>query len=165
MADLIAIAYDDTTTAEKAMAEVQVLQSDLIIQADAVAAIVRDADGTFHTHTNQHAVGAGATWGMFWGFLFGILFFVPVFGMVFGAAFGALMGKLEKGGIDKAFQDQVRAKLQPGTSALFIVFEKVTADKALAALSKFGGDVIKTSLSDETAAEIQKELHGETAAS
>ena len=71
MADLIAIAYDDTTTAEQAMAEVANLQEDLIIQADAVAAIVRDADGTFHTHTNQHAVGAGATWGMFWGFLFG----------------------------------------------------------------------------------------------
>ena len=89
MADLIAIAYDDTTTAEQAMAEVANLQEDLIIQADAVAAIVRDADGTFHTHTNQHAVGAGATWGMFWGFLFGILFFVPFFGMAFGAAFGA----------------------------------------------------------------------------
>ena len=128
MADLIAIAYDDTTTAEQAMAEVANLQEDLIIQADAVAAIVRDADGTFHTHTNQHAVGAGATWGMFWGFLFGILFFVPFFGMAFGAAFGALMGKLEKGGIDKQFQQQVRDKLQPGTSALFIVFEKVTAD-------------------------------------
>ena len=125
-----------------------------------MAAIVRDADGTFHTHTNQHAVGAGATWGMFWGFLFGILFFVPFFGMAFGAAFGALMGKLEKGGIDKQFQQQVRDKLQPGTSALFIVFEKVTADKAIAALSKFGGEVVKTSLSDETTAEIQKELHG-----
>ena len=36
------------------------------------------------------------------------------------------MGKLEKGGIDKQFQEQVRDKLQPGTSALFIVFEKVT---------------------------------------
>jgi hypothetical protein len=49
MADLIAIAYDDTTTAEQAMADVANLQEDLIIQADAVAAIVRDADGTFHT--------------------------------------------------------------------------------------------------------------------
>ena len=42
------------------------------------------------------------------------------------------------------------------------MFEKVTADKAVAALSKFGGEVIKTSLSDETTAEIQKELHGES---
>ena len=40
------------------------------------------------------------------------------------------------------------------------MFEKVTADKAIAALSKFGGEVVKTSFSDETTAEIQKELHG-----
>jgi hypothetical protein len=29
------------------------------------------------------------------------------------------MGKLSKTSIDKAFQDQVRGMLQPGTSALF----------------------------------------------
>ena len=65
----------------------------------------------FHTHTNQHAVGAGATWGMFWGFLFGILFFVPFFGMAFGAPIRRADGQDRKGWVDKAFQDQVRAKL------------------------------------------------------
>ena len=73
---------------------------------------------------------------------------------------GALMGKMGKTGMDQQFQEQVRDMLKPGTSALFIVFEKVTADKALAALSKFGGTVLKTSLSDEATAEINKELHG-----
>ena len=165
MADLIAIGYDDMTTAELAMAEVQSMQAELVIEADAVAAIVRDESGKLKTITNQHMVGAGATWGMFWGFLFGILFFVPFFGMAFGLGMGAIMGKIEKGGVDKGFQDQVRDKLKPGTSALFIVFEKMTTDKALAALSKFGGTVMKTSLSDEATAEIQKELHGEPAAS
>ena len=160
MADLIAIGYPDTTTAMKALDEAEKLASDLVIQPDALAVIIRNEDGKFKTVTNQHLVGLGTTSGLFWGFLFGILFFVPFFGMAFGAAFGALMGKLEKGGIDKQFQQQVRDKLQPGTSALFIVFEKVTADKAVAALSKFGGEVVKTSLSDETTAEIQKELHG-----
>ena len=72
---------------------------------------------------------------------------------------------LDKGSIDKQFQDQVRAMLKPGTSALFMVIEKATPDKALAALSKFGGTVIKTSLSEEATAAIQKELHGEGAAS
>ena len=37
MTDLIAIAYPDTTTAAAAMDEVHRLQSDLVIQADAVA--------------------------------------------------------------------------------------------------------------------------------
>ncbi len=160
MPDLIAIGYDDTTTALQAIDEVGHLAQELIIQPDAVAAIVRGEDGKFRTITNQHEVGAGATWGMFWGLLFGILFFVPIFGMAVGAAFGALGGKLAKDSISKDFQNQVREHMQPGTSALFMVVEQMTTDKALEGLSKFGGDVIKTSLSDEDEAEIQAHLHG-----
>lgn len=160
MADLIAIGYEDTTTAVQAMEEAERLAGDLVIQADAIAAIIRSEDGKLKTITNTHAVGVGAAGGMFWGLLFGILFFVPFLGMAVGAGMGALMGKMGKSGMDKQFQDQVREMLKPGTSALFIVFEKVTADKALAALSKFGGTVLKTSLSDEATAEINKELHG-----
>jgi uncharacterized membrane protein len=163
MPDLIAIGYDDTTTAIQAMEEAERLAADLIIQPDALAAIIRSPEGKYRTVTNQHVVGGGATWGMFWGLLFGILFFVPVFGMVLGAAFGALGGKLAKGTIDKQFQEQVRDAVKPGTSALFMIVEQMTTDKALEALSKFGGTVIKTSLSAEQEAEIQAALHGETA--
>jgi uncharacterized membrane protein len=161
MPDLIAIGYDDTTTAVQALEEAERLAADLIIQPDALAAIIRNDEGKFRTITNQHVVGGGATWGMFWGLLFGILFFVPFFGMALGAAFGALGGKLAKGTIDKQFQEQVRAQVQPGTSALFMILEQMTADKALESLSKFGGNVIKTSLSAEQEAEIQTALHGE----
>lgn len=161
MPDLIAIGYDDTTTALQAMDEVGHLAQDLVIQPDAVAAIVRGEDGKFRTITNQHEVGAGATWGMFWGLLFGIIFFLPIFGMALGAAFGALGGKLAKDSISKDFQDQIRDKMQPGTSALFMIVEQMTTDKALDGLSKFGGTVIKTSLSDEDEAEIQAHLHGD----
>jgi uncharacterized membrane protein len=164
MADLIAIAYPDTTTALAAEQTAQQLAEDLIIQPDAIAAIVRDKEGRFKVTTNHHAVGAGASWGMFWGLLFGMLFFVPFFGMAIGAGFGALFGKLEKSGIDKEFQQQVRDKLAPGTSALFLVIEKATPDKAVAALSKYGGTVIKSSLSEETERELQEALHGEATA-
>ena len=67
MTDLIAIAYPDTTTALAAMDEVHKLQSDLVIQADAVATIVCDKDGKYKTTTNHHSVGRGAMWGLFWG--------------------------------------------------------------------------------------------------
>jgi len=99
---------------------------------------------------------------MFWGLLFGLLFFIPVFGMAVGAGLGALMGKVAKSGIDKQFQDQVRAMLQPGTSALFLVVEKVTPDKAVEALSQFGGTVLKSSLSKKAEQELQEELSGAT---
>jgi len=160
MAELIAIGYPDEGTAALAEREAQRLARELIIQPDAIASIVCDREGKFRVSTNYHAVGAGATWGLFWGLLFGVLFFVPFFGMAIGAGLGALMGKIEKSGIDKAFQDQVRALLKPGTSALFLVVEKVTPDKAVEALRKYGGTVLKSSLSREAEQQLQEALHG-----
>jgi uncharacterized membrane protein len=80
--------------------------------------------------------------------------------MAVGAGLGALMGKFAKTSIDKQFQDQVRGMLTPGTSALFLMVEKVTPDKAVEAMSKYGGTVLKTSLYKEDETEHQDALHG-----
>ena len=79
MSDLIAIGYPDETTAEAAADEARQLARDLIIEPDAIAVIVRDAQGDYHVHTRHHMVGRGATWGMWWGLLFGVLQFISTF--------------------------------------------------------------------------------------
>jgi uncharacterized membrane protein len=164
MAELIAIGYPEMTTAAEALAEAERLADDLIIQPDALAAIVRDPEGKFKVTTNHHSVGAGASYGMFWGMLFGVLFFVPFFGMALGAGLGAIMGKVEKAGIDKEFQRRVRDLMKPGTSALFMVVEKVTSDKAVEAMSVYGGTVLQSSLSKDAEIELQDALHGKVPA-
>lgn len=160
MSTLVAIGYPDETTATAAGLEAERLAKDLILQPDAIAVIRRDVEGKYHVTTNHHAVGGGATWGMFWGLLFGLLFFIPVIGMAVGAGLGALMGKFTKGAINKEFQEQVRDLVQPGTSALFLIVEAVTPDKAVDGLKQFGGTVLKSSLSKETEAQLQEALHG-----
>lgn len=165
MSTLVAIGYPDETTATKAADEAERLAKDLIIQPDAIAVIRRDAAGKYHVTTSHHEVGGGATWGMFWGFLFGLLFFVPVLGMAVGAGMGALMGKVIKTGIDREFQEQVRDMVTPGTSALFLVVEHATPDKAVEGLGKFGGTVLKSSLSKQAEEELQRELNAHQEAS
>lgn len=160
MPELVAIGYPDETSALAAEKEAQRLADELIVQPDAIAAIVRHRDGKYQVTTNHHAVGSGATWGMFWGFFFGLLFFVPVLGMAMGAGLGALFGKLEQAGIDKEFQARVRDLLRPGTSALFLVLEDATAENAVSALSRYGGTILKTSLSKEVERKLQCALHG-----
>ena len=160
MADLIAIAYPDETTAAIAQVEAEHLAADLAIQTDGVASIVRSRDGNFKVSTNHHAVAGGTSWGMFWGVLFGMLFFVPFLGMAVGAGLGALLGKVQENTVDQVFIDQVREAMQPGTSALFLVVGKVTPDKAVAGLSKYGGTVLTSSLSKETEDQLQEALHG-----
>jgi uncharacterized membrane protein len=160
VATLVAISYPDQGTAEEARNVVQGLEADLVIQADQVAAISRDPDGKYHVTTTHGgaSAGAGAWWGGFWGLLFGMLFFIPFAGLAIGAGFGALFGHMGKNAIDKQFQEQVREQLKPGTSALFMIIEKVTPDKAIGALSKFGGTVMRTSLSEEDTAKLQEAL-------
>jgi uncharacterized membrane protein len=160
MSTLVAIGYPDETTATAAADEARRLAADLIIEPEAIAVISRDTEGRFQVSTNHHAVGGGASWGMFWGLLFGLLFFIPVFGMAVGAGLGALMGKVAKTGIDKGFQDQVRDMLRPGTSALFLIVDKVTPDKAVDGLSRYGGTVLKSSLSKDQEKALQEALHG-----
>jgi uncharacterized membrane protein len=164
MADLIAIGYDDEETAHRAAEEVERLAQDLVIEPDAVAVITRDARGRYKVATNHHPVAEGVTWGMFWGVLFGLLFFIPVFGLAVGGAFGALFGAIEKAGVDKEFQRQVRDMVRPGTSALFLIVEKGLTDKALSALGRFGGTVLKSSLSTDAERQLQEALHGSGAA-
>ena len=77
-----------------------------------------------------------------------------------GRRAGRPLGKLIKTGIDIAFQDQVRDLVKPRTSALFLMLEKVTPDKAVEAMSKYGGTVLKTSLSKDDEKELQDALHG-----
>jgi uncharacterized membrane protein len=160
MAELVAIGYPDETTALAAEEHAQRLADELIVQPDAIAAVVRRRDGTYRVITNHHAAGAGASWGMFWDVFFGLLLFVPVLGMPIGASLGALFGKLEQAGIDKGFQVQVRELLRPGSSALFLLLEKESPERAIGTLRRHGGTVLETTLSPETAAKLQAALHG-----
>ena len=160
MATLVAIGYPDQGTAERARDTIAQLEEELIIQADQVASISRDSDGRYHVHTShrQFADVGGAIWGGFWGLLFGTLFLIPFAGWAMGAGLGALVGHLRDKAIDEGFQQQVRDYLQPGTSALFLVIEHATPDKAMAALEQYGGTVIKTSLSEEDTKKLQEAL-------
>ena len=156
-----AIGYPDQGTAEQARQTVQQLEAELIIQADQVAAISPRPGRQVprpHDATAAPPPAGGAVWGGFWGLLFGLLFFIPFAGWASGAGLGALFGHLGEKGIDKQFQDQVRDYVKPGTSALFMIIEKATPDKAVAALEQYGGTVIKTSLSEEDTKKLQEAL-------
>ena len=92
--------------------------------------------------------------------LFGFLFFVPVFGMAVGAGLAAVMGRVTKAGTDRQFREQVRDMVAPGTSALFLVVDRVTPDRAVEGLRRFGGTVLKSSLSEQDELELQEALSG-----
>jgi uncharacterized membrane protein len=159
MADLVVLGYPDEATAKAVYAEVQELQKDYIIDGTA-AYLTRDAAGKIQVESPTGVVGAGAASGALWGALIGLLFFVPIGGLILGGLMGAVMGKVADMGIDDEFRQKVQDVLQPGKAAVVIIFSKVTPDKALDKLAPHGGEVLRTSLSDEAEEELSKALAG-----
>jgi uncharacterized membrane protein len=157
MSDLIVIGYEDAATARQAYQQVLSLQQEFIIELRGLAIVEVDADGKTHVDTPQRIVGPSVATGALWGLLFGVLFFVPGMALV-GGALGALFGKLNEHGINDRFRAQVQGLLTPGHSAVVIMAGKVTEDKFASRMQRFGGTILKTSLSDADEKDLAEEL-------
>lgn len=161
MSDLIVIGYPDEATGEQAYQEAQRLSDDMLLEVSALGLVVRSEDGKTKVETPAGpGAGTGALWGAIIGTLFGMILFIPFIGAVVGGAMGALFGGMDKAGIDATFRDRVKDMVQPGTSALVMVVEKVTPDRAVEAMSKYGGEVLQTSLSEDAEKHLQDALAG-----
>jgi uncharacterized membrane protein len=87
--------------------------------------------------------------------LFGLIFFVPLLGAAIGAAAGALAGSLTDVGITDSFIREVREKVTPGTSALFLLSSEAVYDRLAAELQGFDAELISTNLSNEQEAQLR----------
>jgi uncharacterized membrane protein len=149
--------FDTPEGAEAAEATLSSLQSQELIKIQD-AATVSWPEGAKKPKTRQLAsmTGVGAMSGAFWGMLFGLLFFVPLLGLAVGAAAGALGGSLAKVGIDDDFIKSVRDKVQPGTSALFVLSSDAVIDKVHAAFEGRPAELIHTNLADDEEARLRE---------
>jgi len=82
----------------------------------------------------------------------------PLLGMAAGMVGGALGGKFSDYGIDDRFMKDLGAQFQPGGTAVFVLINKATPDKVLDEVGKFGGKVLRTSLSHQAEADLQAAL-------
>lgn len=158
MAELLVIGYPDVDTANKALDTVDALEKDLIMATAGAAVVKRTEDGKVEMVTKTGATGTGAAMGGFWGLLLGLLFLVPGVGLVVGGLIGGLMGTISGWGVNDEFRSRAADVLKPGTAALVAFVSKATPDKALAALGPLGGEVLRSSLSEDAEKEIQLTL-------
>ncbi|SEB58495.1 DUF1269 domain-containing protein [Streptomyces sp. TLI_105] len=165
MSELIILGYEDRAVADKAFAEVQRLSKDHVVELSGLAVVSVDEDGKTHVDTpaRTEGIAMSATAGALWGMVFGILVLTPGIGVV-GAAVGGLIGKLQQMGVDSKFREKVRELLRPGSAAVVIMATKVTEDRFAAAMGSFGGEVLKTSLSEQGERELAEQLAGPEAA-
>ncbi|MGD0952816.1 MAG: DUF1269 domain-containing protein [Methanotrichaceae archaeon] len=155
MAELLAIVYPNEGRAAEVMAKLKELSSEYLIDLEDAVLVTKNTEGKVKLHQTMDVTEAGAIFGAFWGLLIGLIFFIPIGGLIMGAIAGAIGGKLTDYGIDDNFAKSLSNEMKPGSSAIFMLARKVPTDKVETELAKFGGKIMRTSLSTDAEAKLQ----------
>ena len=158
MSTLVVIDYESELRAEEVRLALLKMQRDYLIDLEDAVVVVRDENGKVKLRQLYNLTAAGAVSGGFWGALIGLIFLNPLFGFAIGAAAGAISGALRDVGIDDNWMKKLGETLKPGTAALFVLIRRMTPDKVLEEIQKFGGTLIKTNLSNENEAKLREAL-------
>jgi uncharacterized membrane protein len=166
VSELIAITYPDINRAQQVRVTLDRLVTEHLIDLDDVVWVTKDASGAIQLHQAVNLPGAGAATGAasgaIWGALIGLIFLQPLAGAAIGAGLGAgtgaVAGAASDYGISDAFIRQLSASMPPNSSAIFMLVRSATTDKVLPEVSKYGGTVLHTSLSNEDEARLNAAL-------
>ena len=157
MNQLIVVGFDHLDDARSAMKRLRELESDGQIRFEDTAIVERDPDGTARVHNEVSGTTETAT--LIGAVLGGVVTFVfPPLGAALGAAAGAAVGASLDRGVSRSFVNDVKETLQPGRSALFLVVKETDGDAAVAALRPFTGEVIQTTLPEESEEALREAL-------
>jgi uncharacterized membrane protein len=160
MATLTVWKFDSAMGADEAESTLESLSEQGLITIVDAATITWAWGSKPKTRQLHSLTGSGALGGAFWGLLFGLLFFVPLLGAAVGAAAGGIGGSMRDVGIDDDFINTVRAKVTPGTSALFVMSSDAVLDKVSEAFAGHHPELIETNLTEDEEAKL-REAFGE----
>lgn len=167
MSTLVAVVFNDETTAFEMRTALLKMQKEHLIELEDSVVVTRDHKGKTKLDQAVNLTSAGAWGGGFWGLLIGLIFLNPLLGAAIGATAGALSGKFTDIGLDDKMMKDLAQSFKPGTSALFVLIRKATVDKVLSGLKDFTGRgrVFQTSLNKDDEATLREALEsGLTAA-
>ncbi len=161
MATLTVFKFPTAEGAEQTLSKLQDLQKQQLITILDAAVVTWPADKKKpRTRQLYNLASAGALTGAFWGMLFGLIFLMPFMGLAIGAAAGAISASFADVGIDDNFIKEVREKVVPGTSALFLMSANAVVDRIRSELGTVDAELIASNLSTEQEAKL-RELFGE----
>jgi uncharacterized membrane protein len=162
MSELIVFAFKDDTAAYEMRATLAKMQKNYLIEMEDIVIVHKDERGEVKLDQMVNLTARGAIGGGFWGLLIGLLFMNPLLGAAVGAGAGAISASLTDIGINDDFMRELGETLTPGTSALFVLLRKATADKLLDGLREFAGraKVLQSSLSKDQEEDLRAVIEG-----
>jgi uncharacterized membrane protein len=179
MKDLIVVAFQGKHRASEVLEQLQGLNDEWTIALDDAVAVYRTDDGKLRVDQSVEPTGKeGGIWGGLFGGMLGALIAAPFTAGVSAAlaatAIGA--GALSLGtlgaaagdtdatdwkdtyGVPDDFVKQVGGVLKPGDSALFAVIRSMDPQAVAEKFRGYGGTVLRTTLSADQAAKVQRAI-------
>jgi uncharacterized membrane protein len=138
------IAYNDMFKAEEIRLKLWKMQKDYLMDLEDAVVAVKDDTGKVKLHQPISLTAAGSVSGFC--------------GMMIGLMWGAATDELTDKGFDDKFVKDLAANMTPGSSMLFVLLRKATPEGVLEQLRGSGGKVLKTSLSHNDEAKVQRVL-------
>ena len=181
MAELIVVGFkQDMYRASEVLNKLIGLNDDWAVDLHDAVAVYRDYSGKLRIDQSyQMTTGEGAGWGSLWGMLIGATLAIPFTAGVSGAAaagalaVGALSGTAagagigaaeaaswkEEFGIPQEFVDRVGMLIQPGDSAVYAILRVADPDAVTEQFKGYGGTVLRTTLTSDQQARVEKVLN------
>jgi uncharacterized membrane protein len=151
MSTLVAVVFNDSTTAFEMRTALLKMQKEHLIELEDSVVVTRTDKGKLKLDQAVNLTSAGAIGGGFWGMLIGLIFLNPLLGAAVGATAGAVSGKLTDLGLSDQMIKDISGTLKANNSALFVLVRRATVDKVLSGLKEFAGKgkVYQTSLTKD----------------
>lgn len=179
MTELIVAGFDGTRRATEVLHQLERLDENWTIDLRDAVAVYRTDDGKLRVDQSVHATSReGATWGGLLGALLGGILAAPFTagasaavaaaavgtGVVTLGATGAIVGGDEAAtwkegyGVSEEFVKQVGGIIQPRQSAVFVLVQASDPDAIAERFRGSGGRILRTTLSEQQAAKLQRVL-------
>jgi uncharacterized membrane protein len=157
------------------------LNDDWVVDLHDAVAVYRDNKGKLRVDQSyQLTTGEGAAWGGLWGLLIGATLAIPftagassavaasalaagaLGGTGLGLGLGGVDAHAEKNefGIPEDFVQKVGAMIQPGDSAIYAILRVGDPEVVANKFRGYGGTILRTTLSKEQQAKVEKVLAG-----
>ena len=186
MAELIVVGFKNQMyRASEVLNELLSMNDDWAVDLHDAVAVYRDFNGKLRVDQSyQLTTGQGAALGGMWGMLIGATLAIPFTGgasaaaaagaiaagaaggTALGAGFGAMDAESWKDefGIPEDFVQQVSVLIQPGDSAIYAILRVGNPDIVADQFKGYGGTILRTTLSPEQEARVEKVLSNKAAA-
>jgi len=152
---LLAVVYDDTATAGRALAVLSGLADEHVLALKDAVVVVHGEDGVELHQEHALAAGEGVVGGGTVGLLVGLALGLPIAGALIGLAGGAGATAIDTGIPDDDLR-RIGKALGPGRAAVLALVADGDWTRIGAELEPYGGDVLVSEVTGEVAAALTR---------